>query len=104
MSDWRLIMSLADDARKLMIQDIEAGEKKFENLFYRFGNDGMIFFQRGQAYESLEKYELAAQDYEKAHQLFPMKKWKETASEGTERVKRKIKKLNILLLKIFHRR
>ena len=82
MSDWRFIMSLADDAKKLMIQDVEAGEKEFEALFVRFGNDGMIFFQRGQAYESLEKYELAAQDYEKAHQLFPMKNGKKLLRKG----------------------
>jgi tetratricopeptide (TPR) repeat protein len=104
MSDWRFIMNLAIDAKKLMIQDIKAGEKEFEAMFSRFGNDGMIFFQRGQAYESLEKYKLAAQDYEKAHQLFPMKKWKEAASEGTKRVKKKMKKLNALLSKIFYRR
>jgi tetratricopeptide (TPR) repeat protein len=85
-SRWRCITDRAIKARELMMRDREQGEAEFERLLSRYGEDGMILYQRGRAYESLHSYERAHHDYAQAERLFPMQEWKDRARTARERV------------------
>lgn len=90
MSNWRLIMNRAEVAKDKMFLDLDEGKTIFQDLFDEFGSDGMIFLERGQAYEHHNLFTEAADDYEMAQSLFPMQSWKETAANHLLRVNKKI--------------
>lgn len=90
MADWREIMEQADQAKCQMIVDQARGEQMFSDLILRVGNDGMIYFKRAEAYEALEKFDLAQADFRKALAYFPIDRWKKAAREGINRVDQEI--------------
>jgi len=91
MSNWREIMEAAEGARLTIISDRDEGERHFGDLLRRYPRDGMVYFKRGEAYEAIEEYELAADDYQRAIVLFPQAIWKERARQALDRVKAKMK-------------
>jgi len=74
-----------------MINSMDEGEREFSRLLRLHPLDGMIYYKRAQAYESLGHYEAARQDYQKAHHFFIRHQWKEAAQHGVERVQPLIK-------------
>jgi hypothetical protein len=79
MSDWRKTIAEARSAKALLLQDRIAGEKRFQQVFDTNGEDGMIYFIRGEGYESLAENESALNDYRLAEILFPLPKYKDQA-------------------------
>jgi tetratricopeptide (TPR) repeat protein len=90
MSDWRSVMAQAERAKKTFVGNQPEGEKAFEILLSSYPSDAMVYFKRGEAWEEVRQLELALSDYRRATELFPMRKWKETASEAAERTGRQI--------------
>ena len=88
MSEWGPIMKDAEEAKSIMIGDIEEGEIKFESLLAEYPTDGMVYFKRGEAYEYHGEIQKAKSDYQKAYKLFPLTKWKNIALEGISRVQK----------------
>ena len=86
MSDWRELMAEADDAKRRMLSDRAAGEREFRHLLAAHPNDGMVYFKRGEAYEALGARDLAAADYRRAEELFPLEDWKARARQALARV------------------
>ena len=89
MSEWGPIMKDAEEAKSIMIGDIEEGEIKFESLLAEYPTDGMVYFKRGEAYEYHGEIQKAKSDYQKAYKLFPQTKWKNIALEGISRVQKR---------------
>jgi len=89
-----MIMNQSENAKNKMYTDIEEGENQFKRLLNQFGDDGMIYLERGRAYEYHEFFDKAAHDYKFALSLFPMQSWKETASNHLSRVEQKIAERN----------
>lgn len=85
--DWKAIMQEAENAKKRMLVDVPDGEMMFGRLLAQFSDDGMVYFKRGQAYESLGRNRAAASDYENACRLLKMPVWKGYAESGLARVK-----------------
>ena len=90
MSDWQRAMAEARSAKMLLLKDRAAGEKRFEQVLERHGEDGMIYFIRGGAYESLEENEPALNDYRLAEILFPLPKYKEQARNAAARIEARL--------------
>ena len=91
MSDWAQITQYAVDANKMMVADRESGKERFATLIRNHPSDGMIYYQRGLAYEILDDLEFAKSDLEKAEILFPKQEYKEKTREALKRVIEKIK-------------
>lgn len=89
MNNWREITNAARDASGLMMKKPADGEKEFEQLLKYYPNDGMIYYQRGLAYEVLENFDAALKDFERAEVLFPLLKFKNDARDAADRVRRK---------------
>lgn len=86
MNNWREIMDEAEQAKRQMLIDQEKGEAMFADLIRRANTDGMVYFKRAEAYESLDLFELAVEDFRRALAYFPMLRWKRIAKEGLYRV------------------
>ena len=63
---WKTVMDAAEAAKALMLSDRHAGEKKFDQLIRKNPGDGMVYYNYGLAYESLEEYGRA--DAKKLHE------------------------------------
>jgi len=74
----------------LRLKDRAAGEKRFEEVLERHGEDGMIYFIRGEAYESLGENEPALNDYRLAEILFPLPKYKEQARNAAAQIEARL--------------
>jgi len=82
----KIVRREASRAYKIMKKNLEEGEKLFDLLIRKYGEDGMIYFYRGKGYkahylkskdERLRR--LAIEDFKKAYDLFPSYKWKKKA-------------------------
>lgn len=86
------IINIWNDAKKaksILIDDRTRGEREFDVLLSDHPRDGMIYFQRAEAYEAIGDLDLALSDFRAAEQLiFNTKKvkWKEVARERAKRV------------------
>jgi tetratricopeptide (TPR) repeat protein len=85
MSDWRNIMSRAEQAKRLLNADRHRGEEEFASMLLQFPSDGMIYLKRGEAYEAIGEVRTAASDFERAAALLPMEKWKAIARDALAR-------------------
>src|SRR5688572_12300748 len=66
------------------------GKRAFESLIAETGGeDGMIFYERGEAHEYLQELDNALEDYDKAEAKMPLSSWKEVARIGQLRIKGK---------------
>src|SRR5579875_3610955 len=86
MLDWQKVMAEARAAKMLLLKDRTAGEKRFQEILERHGEDGMIYFIRGEGYESLAEYQAALNDYRLAEILFPLPKYREQARSAAGRI------------------
>ncbi len=86
MRDWKQIMEDAANARLLMLKDRRSGELKFAQIMTLFPDDGMVYFERGRGFEELGEFNKAINDYEIAHNYFPLDRWKWEAQEAIKRV------------------
>jgi hypothetical protein len=87
MGQWRVLMDQAKTAKRTMLGNRPAGEREFDRLLAEFPNDGMVYFQRGEALEALGEKGLAAADFCKAEGLFPMASWKTSARQAAARTR-----------------
>ena len=88
-SPWHQVAAAARAAKQTLIADRVRGEREFEQLLAQHPRDGMIYFKRGEAYEEITEDALAASDFERAKELFPLREWKDRAEEGLRRVRRR---------------
>lgn len=58
------------------------GEAEFERLLKKYGNDPMIFYERGEAYDCLDELDRAESDYKVAEQGLKEPHWQRVASEA----------------------
>jgi len=92
MSDWKYITVQAEYAKKKMINNLEEGELEFKKLLDYHGSDGMVYYMRAEAYETLGEFKNANSDFRIARSLFPLDEWKESAQQGMNRVEKEIDK------------
>lgn len=83
---WKQIMELAAEAGQKLKIDRKAGEGEFEKLLSVYPKDGMVYFQRGVAYESIKEFALAKSDYKVAKQYFPLDRWQWEAQNALDRL------------------
>lgn len=81
-------MAKAEEAKSIMIGDIEEGKIKFESFLAEYPTDGMVYFKRGEAYEYHGEIQKAKSDYQQAYKLFTQTKWKNIALERISRVQK----------------
>lgn len=94
MLSFRERWELAKQAKETLEKDRPHGEKEFEDLLDEYPRDGMIWFQRGQAYEDIEEYELALADYHKALRFIINTKnvdWKQKVRDAIARVEQQLR-------------
>lgn len=75
----------------LEVYDSREGERLFSELLRSHPEDGMVFFKRGEAYETVGQPEKALKDFQVAETTFPMREWKQLASQGIQRCKTDIR-------------
>jgi hypothetical protein len=85
MSEWRIIWKKAFFANELLIKNKMKGEKEFKKILKKYKTDGMVFYERGEAYEFIGDYTNAINDYQKASSLFPAPHWQRIAKLGINR-------------------
>lgn len=90
MSNWQAAMANARSAKMLLLENRPEGEKRFEEVLERHGEDGMIYLIRGEAYEALNESESALNDYRLAEILFPIAKYREQARQASARIERRL--------------
>lgn len=86
MSIWRDIWRQCVTANRIMAEDEEDGLIAFHRLFQTYGDDGMIHYAKGEAWEYRRNKAKAVEEYNKAQELFPVPHWKNVASDTIRRV------------------
>ncbi len=89
MSIWRDIWKCAVSANQKMVQAKDSSASAFVPLLEKYGNDGMIFYEMGEACETLKLDDSAIKNYKKAQELFPVPHWKEVAAFAINRIEAK---------------
>ncbi len=87
MPDWRLINDKLNEARSIFRRNRELGENYYLNLLKTYGDDGNIYFWRGEDYREIKEYELALQDFHNAERLFPLPQYKKKGRDAWLEVK-----------------
>ncbi len=64
-------------------------EQAFELFHEKYPNDGMVYYEQGEAFECLGQLDLAESDFVRAPELFPVPHWKDVATLGIEKVRSK---------------
>jgi hypothetical protein len=90
MSEWRWVWKIALHANDTLQKDRKKGEQLFSKLHTTYPNDGMVYYEQGEAFELLNEFELAKEGFLSAEKLFPVKHWKRVAHAGIDRVNMKI--------------
>lgn len=86
MSVWRDIWRQCITANRIMAEDEEDGLIAFHRLFQTYGDDGMIHYAKGEAWEYRQDKEQALAEYGKAQELFPAPHWKQAVADTIRRV------------------
>lgn len=86
MSEWRDIWKKSLIANSQMFFNEEEGLKKFDELIAKYGEDGMIYYAKAEAFELKGNKEKALENYEKAKKLFSVDHWKAVAEKSYSRV------------------
>jgi len=108
MSVFRDIWAKAILASQELALNRAKGEAAFGKLLETYPNDGMVYYEWGEAYEYLKLFDLAESSYKAAEEFFPIPHWKAVAREGLARVRHKKQSPRAELSKenlwtIFHR-
>ena len=85
MSDYRRVWVEAIKANQGMLVDLAAGKREFERLFATHPDDGMLFLERGVAFELLGLVDEATADYEAAQVHLTSPHWKQVARLAQQR-------------------
>lgn len=88
MSIWRDIWKEAVSANQKMVLAKDSSANSFAPLLEKYSNDGMVFYEMGEAYETLEFDDAAIKNYKKARELFPVPHWKDVAGFAINRIER----------------
>ena len=83
------VSHLAELAHHAMVQDRAAGEVQFQRLLARHPEDGMLYFERAEAYRQLGHYARALADYERAVPLLQLKESKQRAIDAADALHRR---------------
>ena len=102
MSIWREIWKESLVANSEMFNNMDEGEKLFKALLEKYKNDGMLYYARGEAYETKGLYDKASDDYKNAKNFFPVEHWKDTADATIQRVEKRISAEKFFNKKDFH--
>ena len=86
MSIWRDIWKEAVSANQKMVLEEDSSAKAFSLLLEKYPNDGMVFYEMGEAYETMGDYDKATENYKKARELFPVPHWKNVAKFAMDRI------------------
>lgn len=86
MSVWRDIWKESLRANRIMAEDEEDGQIEFHQLLKKYGDDGMLHYALGEAWEYRKDFQKAIEEYTKARELFRVPHWKDVASETINRV------------------
>lgn len=86
MSKFRDIWAQAILAGQQMMRNPQLGDRPFGQLLSKYPQDGMIFYERGEAFEYLNELERAERDYAEAERLLPLPHWKLVARRALARV------------------
>jgi len=85
MTDWKRIKEEAENIKK-QCKNIDDIIEKFNNLLSEHPNDPMVYYIRGETYESFGDKIKACNDYALAYNSFPKQEWKEKAKDAMKRV------------------
>jgi hypothetical protein len=88
MSEYRRIWVEAIKANQRMLLNRSAGAEDFERLLARHPADGMLFLERGEAFEWLKLLDEADADYRQAEVRLTSPHWKEVARLAQRRIQR----------------
>lgn len=86
MSEWRIIWKSALDANNDLIRNRRMGEIEFLELLHKYEDDGMVYYERAEAYEFIKDFENALKNFQKAEDNFPVEHWKRIARFGIDRI------------------
>jgi hypothetical protein len=86
MSVWRDVWRDCVTANGKMAQSEEEGLIEFHKLMAEYGEDGMIHYSLGEAWEYRKNMQKAIKEYSIAKGLFPVDHWKNVAEESIERI------------------
>lgn len=86
MSIWRDIWRQCVTANRIMAENEEDGLIEFHYLFQNYGDDGMIHYAKGEAWEYRKNKTKALEEYCKAQELFPVPHWKQRAADTIRRL------------------
>src|SRR3989442_2283790 len=89
MSNYRRIWAEAIRANQSLALNRDDGTSMFEQLVRRHPEDGMIFYERGEAFEHLGFLDQAEQDFTEAARLLTSPHWKDVARLALHRIGRK---------------
>jgi len=85
---YRKIWYASLEANQEMVRNKDITAQAFNELFEKNPKDGMLFYERGEAYESLGYFKKAKNDYELALVYFPNPKWKRVAYQALKRIQK----------------
>lgn len=88
MSQARVIWFQAIRANQLLALDRRRGMSEFEVLLGEHPRDGMIYYERGEAWEYLGEKALALDDYQTAAEFLYAEHWRAVAKVAVARVQR----------------
>ena len=87
MANWRLINDKLNEARSIFRRNRKLGEEYYIDLLKIYGDDGNIYFWRGEDYREVKEYDLALQDFHNAERLFPLPQYKKKGHDAWLEVK-----------------
>ncbi len=88
MSIWRDIWKESVSANQKMVLAKDSSANAFSPLLEKYPNDGMVFYEMGEAYEALGLDDATIENYKKARELFPVPHWKNVAAFAINRIER----------------
>lgn len=105
---YRPIWGEAIKANQAMLHDRDAGNRQFRRLFELHPDDGMIFYERAEAFEHLGLLDEAEADYKHAERFLTSPHWKDVARLAVVRVDRRrtkagVPSCGVLQWDLFHR-
>lgn len=85
MNDSEVTRQAHSAARTLLANRLE-GERAFQRLLQHYPNDGMVYFQRANAFERIGAIDEAVDDYNRAIGLLKYRGWIDQAQRGLDRL------------------
>jgi len=86
MSEPRSVWMQAIRANRELALNKRKGEAAFGELLQTYPKDGMVYYERGEAYEYLKEYALAESDYKTASEFLFAEHWREVARQALVRI------------------